>query len=254
MSISAKEVMDLRKQTGVSMMACKKALEEANGDAEAAIEILRKQGDAKAAKKSDRATSEGGVAIHGNAIVSVQCETDFVARNEDFIAFVEDLAAEASANGADAAKAKFEAEKVEKISQLGENLVFGEAYTIDADVVAGYVHSNRKVACLVGLTGGNADVAADVAMHATAMNPEVLSPEEVSDELVEKEKEIWKEQLLAEGKPEAILDKIMMGKEKKFREDSALIKQPFVKEQDKTVEEYAKENGAEVVKFVRVAV
>ena len=252
--ISASAVMALREKTGVSMMECKKALVEANGDEEAAIEILRKRGADKAAKKSDRTTGEGAVAISGNAIASVNCETDFVARNEDFVSFVEALAAEASANGADAARAKFEAEKAEKITQLGENMSLSDVQVLEGDMVYGYVHSNRKVGALVALSGGNEQIASDIAMHATAMNPAVTSPDQVSDELVEKEKEIWKEQLLAEGKPENILEKIMMGKEKKFREESALIKQPFVKDQEKTVEQYAQTGGAEVKSFVRVAV
>ncbi len=252
--ISASEVMALRQKTGVSMMECKKALVEAGGDEEKAVEILRKQGAMKAAKKSDRTTSEGGVAISGNAIVSVKCETDFVARNENFVQFVTSLAEEADANGAEAAGKKFEEEKAEMVTKLGENLVFGEAHVLDGEIVHGYIHSNQKVGALVALSGGSAEIATDVAMHATAMNPSVTSPDEVSDELVAKEKEIWTEQLAKAGKPAEIIGKIMIGKEKKFREESALIKQSFVKDQEKTVEQYASENGATVTTFVRVEV
>jgi elongation factor Ts len=246
--------MALRHKTGVSMMECKKALTQAGGNETTAIEILRKKGADKAAGKSDRTAEEGAVALSGNAIVSVKCETDFVARNDDFIEFVQSLADEAAEHGEDAAREKFEEEKAEKITQLGENLVFGEAKVLEGEVIGGYIHSNRKVGALASLSGGNESIATDIAMHVTAMNPAVTSPDEVSDDLVVKEKEIWKEQLREEGKPAEIIEKIMMGKEKKFREESALIKQPFVKEQGMTVEEYADKNRASVTGFARAMV
>ncbi|MBI5414297.1 translation elongation factor Ts [Candidatus Peregrinibacteria bacterium] len=252
--ISASEVMSLRQKTGVSMMACKKALLEAKGDMAAAEIVLRKQGEAKAASKRDRVTSEGAIAISGNTIISVRCETDFVARNEDFLTFVQDLASEGAKNGAKAVESKFEAGKTEKIAKIGENLTLGDVRTVDAPVLGGYVHSNRKIGALIGLSGGTKEVAADIAMHVTAMNPLVLSPNDVSNDLVEKEKEIWRDQLKNEGKPAEIVEKIMMGKERKFREESALIAQAFVKDQQKTVGEYAKQNGAEVKAFARVEV
>jgi elongation factor Ts len=252
--ISASAVMALRQKTGVSMMACKKALEEANGDTEKAIELLRKQGEAKAASKMDRVASEGTIAIHGNVVVSIYSETDFVARNESFVQFAEALAKEAAEKGVDGAKAKFEQEKNEKVAQLGENIVFGEVKVLPGDTVGAYLHSNRKVAALVALKGGDAKLATEVAMHVAAMNPEVLSPDEVASTAVEKEKEIWKEQLAKEGKPAEIMEKIMLGKEKKFREESALVSQPFVKNQDQKVGDYVKAAGADLTGFVRVAI
>lgn len=253
--ISAKAVMDLRNKTGVSMMACKKALVETGGDAEKAVELLRKQGAAKAGKKADRETGEGAIAISDRGIVSLKCETDFVARNDDFLAAVEGLASTATAEGTEGAQNSFEQQKAELITKLGENIIFGECAVIEeGDTVGGYIHSNKKLAGLVALTGGTEDIAKDIAMHVVASSPQVISPEEISDELVEKEKEIWTEQLQNEGKPDQIIEKIMLGKEKKFREESALLKQPFVKNPEITVEQYLKENGAEVESFIRMSV
>ncbi len=253
--ISAKTVMELRNKTGVSMMQCKKALVEAGGDLEQAIDILRKAGAEKAGKKSDRTTGEGAIAISGRAAVSVQCETDFVARNDDFLEYLSELADEASAEGVEKVAEKFESERADYITKLGENLTFGEAVVIDeGEVVGDYLHSNRKLAGLVAIEGGSEELARDLAMHAVANAPQVISPDEVSDELVAKEKEVWAEQLKNEGKPAEIIDKIMLGKEKKFREESAFIKQPFVKDPEMTVEQLLQKNGATIVRFARIAV
>lgn len=251
--ISAKAVMELRKKMGVSMMACKKALVEADGDMDKAIDILRKSGQAKAAKKGDRETTEGAAATSGRAAVSLYCETDFVARNEDFLRFVQSLADEANSKGEEAAKSLFETKKTEIITQLGENITFGEGKVIEGgDTLGHYVHSNKKIAVVVALSGGTEAMANDIAMHIAASAPQVISPEEVDDALLEKEKEIWTEQLKNEGKPENIVEKILLGKEKKFREENALIKQNFVKNPDQTVEEFL--GDATVESFVRIAV
>lgn len=251
--ITAKAVMELRAKTGVSMMACKKALVEANGDMNAAIDILRKTGAAKAEKKGDRDTSEGAVAVSGGAAISLQCETDFVGRNDDFLALAQELADEAATNGEEAAKAMFEKKKTDAITKLGENITFGEAKVLKAgDTVGRYIHSNNKIAVVVAITGGTEDMARDVAMHIAASSPQVISPDEVDDTLVAKEKEIWTEQLKNEGKPEQIMEKILMGKEKKFREENALLKQNFVKNPDQTIEEFL--GDATIEAFVRLEV
>lgn len=243
--------MDLRNRTGVSMMACKKALLETSGDEEAAIDLLRKQGVAKAAKKSDRETSEGIVVADGRGLLVLRCETDFVAKNEDFVAFANQLLQTLNDEGVDAMNALFEAEKADKIAQMGENLEMGTAIVLEGGDTSGvYVHSNGKAAAIVALDGGNEEVARDIAMHTVAMSPKVLSPSEVSDELLESEKGIWIEQLKNEGKPENIMEKIMMGKEKKFREEHALLTQSFVKNPEQTIDAYAKANGATVVGYV----
>jgi elongation factor Ts len=253
--ISAKTVMELRNKMGVSMMACKKALVEADGDMEKAIDILRKSGAAKADKKANRETGEGAAAVFGRAVLSLRCETDFVARNEDFIDALNNLVKEADANGEESAKEMFESNKTDLITKLGENISFGEGKVLtEGDTVGGYLHSNRKIATLVSLSGGTEELAKDIAMHVAANAPQVISPEDVADEDVAKEKEIWAQQLKNEGKPENIIEKIMMGKEKKFREEGALLKQPFVKDPEVTIEKLLQDAGAQIESFVRITV
>lgn len=234
-------------------MACKKALEEADGNMEQAIDELRKKGVAKAASKSDRSTAEGVVAVSGRAIIKVLCETDFVARNDQFITFSNELAKKAEAEGIDAVKSYFEEVKTDKIQVIGENIVLEDVQIVEGgSVIGSYVHSNNKVATIVALDGGTEELARDAAMHATAMAPIVANPEDVPAELIEKEKEIAREQLIAAGKPEKILDNIIAGKIKKFCAERALTSQPFVKNPDVTVGEYL--GDATLVAFVRVAI
>lgn len=253
MAISAQMVKELRDRTGVAMMACKKALEEANGDIDGAIAILRKRGEAKAADKADRSTSEGRVALSGRAMVKLLCETDFVGKNENFIAFAQELADKASADGEGAATDHFEAVKTDKIQEIGENIVLDNVVSIDGgNTVSGYIHSNGKIGVLVALEGGNEEQAKDVAMHAAAMNPLVATPDDVSDELIAKEMVIAKAQLIEEGKPANIIDKILDGKTKKFCAERALTSQSFVKDPSMSIQEYL--GDAKLVAFVRVAI
>lgn len=244
-------IKQLRERTGASLQACKKALEETKGDEAAAIEILRKKGEAKAADRSDRITKEGTVAIasQGKKAVMVQlaCETDFVAKSPDFVAAAEQLAQDYLKQGE-----SFDPSKIinDLGLKMGEKIAIGSVKWVEAPVLGEYIHSNRKIGTLVGLEGGNAQLAKDIAMHVAAMNPLVLSPSDVSEELVVKEREIWKEQLKNEGKPEALFDKILSGKERKFREENALLKQPFVKNPEQTVEQLLA--GAKIQSFVRI--
>jgi|CXWL01.1.fsa_nt_gi elongation factor Ts len=255
MEISAKAVMDLRNKTGVAMMAVKKALMEAEGDEDKAIEILRKRGETKSSEKADRMTGEGVVAISmkGNkaCITEIRCETDFVARNDDYVKLAQDVADRFLDQG-EVAKDENEKAVKEAVNTLGENIQLGEFRIIEAPVIGGYIHSNRKIGVLIGLEGGNEEKARDVAMHAAAMNPVVVSPHEISDDLISKEKTIWADQLKAEGKPEAMLENIMKGKEKKFREEGALVSQAFVKDGGMTVGQYL--NDAKVVSYVRMKI
>jgi len=254
-SITAQQVSSLRKRTGVGMMAVKKALEEAAGDEEKAIELLRKRGEAQAVKKSDREQAEGGIFIESAgskaAIVHLACETDFVARGDDFQSAGQSLAKMALEKGTDAVQNEAKSSMPELINKLGENISLTDAQVVEGSTLGTYVHSNSKIGTIVSLEGGSEEIARDVAMHAAAMAPEVITPEEVNAKDVEKEKEIWKEQLAKEGKPAEIIEKIMMGKEKKFREESALIKQKFVKDPSMTVEKYL--DGAKVSAYVRLA-
>lgn len=253
MAITAQMVKELRDRTGVAMMACKKALEEANGDMDGAIEILRKRGAAKAADKADRSTSEGTVALSGRSLVKLLCETDFVGKNEKFVALAQALADKADSEGVDAAQAHFDEVKTDKIQEIGENIVLDEILQIEGgDTVAGYIHSNGKIGVLVALDGGSEEHGKDVAMHAAAMDPLVATPEEVSEELIAKEMEIAKAQLLEEGKPANIIDNILAGKTKKFRSERALASQPFVKDPSMSVEAYL--GDAKLVAFVRASI
>lgn len=255
MSITAEQVSKLRARTGSGILDAKNALEEAKGDEEIAIDILRKKGKAQAIKKADRAQSEGGVFIATSdskaAIVQVKCETDFVGRSDVFVNFGQDLANNLLSNS----RSSFDAYAAEKVPaavlELGENISLGEVKEVSAPVVGSYVHSNRKIGVVVGLEGGTTEQAADVAMHGAAMNPLYVSPSDVSQEVILKEREIWKEQLSKENKPAEIQEKIMLGKEKKFREENALLTQSFVKNQDQTVEKML--GTAKLKEYLRVS-
>jgi len=254
--ISASAVSSLRARTGVSILQCKKALEEANGDEEKAIDILRLKGEAQVVKRADKEQKEGGIflAQEGGkaALVVVHCETDFVSRNDDFQVFGQQLADYMLAQGEDALKKHVEGSLPDFIQKLGENISLGEVNMVESSTLGCYVHTNRKIAVLVGLNGGDGAIAKDVAMHAAAMNPDYITPENVPDDAVESEKVIWREQLKNEGKPEQILDKIMMGKEKKFREENALVTQEFVKDPSKTIGQYL--GDATVTEYIRLAI
>jgi len=238
------------------MMMCKKALEEAGGDEEKAIEILRKNGASAAAKKAERDQSEGSVFSASSdgkaAIVRIDCETDFVARDDNFKALGQELADTLLSGGLEKAQAAVDEKIPALVQKLGENITLGKMELAEAAVSGVYVHSNGKIGVAIGLSGGSEDLAKDIAMHAAAMNPLYVLPEEVSEEELNKEREIWKDQLAAEGKPAEIMDKIMAGKEKKFREENALTTQEFVKEPGKLVGELL--GDASIVKYVRIAV
>jgi elongation factor Ts len=255
--MSASSVASLRSRTGVSISACKDALDEAGGDEEKAIALLRKRGVTQAAKKAEREQGEGKIFIaHTDAkavLVMLKCETDFVSRGDAFIALGQDLADCLLSEGKDAASKKAENVLPEAVQKLGENITLSEdIHSIDASVVGSYVHTNGKIGVIIGLDGGSVDQAKDVAMHAAAMNPQVVSPDDISDDILAQEKDIWAEQLKKEGKPAEIMEKIMIGKEKKFREENALLKQNFVKDPDKTIEQYL--GDAKITNYVRVAI
>ena len=254
--IDAKLVASLRSRTGVSIMECKKALEEADGDEEKAIEILRKRGAAAAAKKADRDQSEGSVFSATKdgkaALVTLNCETDFVARDDNYQQAGQEIATELVEKGMDAAKAMADEKIPALVQKLGENITLGELQLSEAAVNGVYVHSNGKIGVVIGLSGGSEDLARDIAMHAAAMNPMYISPDDVTAESVESERAIWKEQLEQEGKPAEIMDKIMEGKEKKFREENALLTQEFVKEPGKLIKELL--DGSDISNYVRMSV
>lgn len=238
MSVSLDQIKKLRERTGVSMTACKNALEEASGDEEKAIEILRKKGETKAAERADRATSNGVVAIvqkdNKAAMIALACETDFVAKNADFIQKAQDLATKLLNEGEDADLSK---EIADMNIQLGEKVEVKSRKVVEGTQLGSYTHLNNRIGVLISTTGGETSVLKDLAMHIAAMNPRTISPDEIGSDLIAKEKEIWSEQLRQEGKPEQIWEKIMEGKEKKFREEFALLTQAFVKNPDQLVKD-----------------
>ena len=268
--ITASQVNELRKATGAGMMDCKNALVEAEGDFDKAIEILRKKGQKVAAKRADRESSEGAVIAHvsddrtNGVIVSLNCETDFVAKNEGFVSLAKDLAKialehdsldsflTAAFNGITVSE-----KLTEQTGVIGEKIEIGGFRVLKAPYVGSYIHAGNKIATLVGLSANvdNADVAAkDVAMQAAAMNPIALNEDAVDSEVIEKEIEIAKEQLRAEGKPEAMLDNIAQGKLKRFFKDNTLVNQAFIKDSKVSVADYVKSYGeVEITGFERVA-
>lgn len=257
MSVTIEQIKELRDSTGVSTMACKKVLEEAGGDFDKAVDLLRKKGEAKAADRADKATANGVISIKSDgskmAMVELQCETDFVAMGDDFIALASALA-EKLLSGDLAEDASDIPEVKDAVLKMGENINMANMKLLEGETLGDYVHSNSKIGVVVSLTGGSVELAKDIAMHAAATNPSVISPDEVEQALVDKEKEIWTEQLKAEGKPDEIIGKIMMGKEKKFREENALLKQQFVKDPEKTIEQLLSEADATLVSFTRFAI
>lgn len=259
-AISASMVKELRERTGLGMLECKKALAEVDGDVEKAIEELRKKSGMKAAKKAGRTAAEGVVVAKVAAdnstamLVEVNSETDFAAKNEDFVAFADKVAAAAFESGSTEVVGLLDAEREALVQKVGENIAPRRAVKVDGDVVGAYVHSNARIAALVALKGGDAELARDIAMHVTAVNPRVCNPDDMPAEELEKEKEIIKAQPDMEGKPEEIVEKMMGGRIKKFLKENSLVEQPFVKNPEVTVGKLAKDAGAEVVSFVRLEV
>lgn len=268
MAITAAMVKALRDKTLAGMMDCKKALVESGGDEEKAIAYLREKGLAKAAKKAGRATSEGLVGSFVSpdgqtaAIVELLCETDFVAKNEEFQKFAADLAAKIASmdvttgNAADLGDDV--ADVTDLIAKLGENMGVGRyaKASVANGTVGMYIHSNGKIGVLVPVEGcDNADVAKDIAMQVAAVNPVCVSPDEVPSDLLDKEKEIYRKQGLEEGKPAEIVEKIIIGRVNKYYKEVCLLEQPFIKDDKKSIKQYLKEaaDGASVQGFFRLA-
>ncbi|MEE4279627.1 MAG: translation elongation factor Ts [Halieaceae bacterium] len=264
--MSASQVKELRERTGLGLLECKKALAAANGDIDSAIEELRKSSGMKAAKKAGRTAADGVVAARvaddGSyaVVVEVNSETDFVARDEGFLAFVAkvlDAAFEARETDVAALMAgDLEAARESLVQKIGENIgVRRVAVTSASDgVVGAYVHGNKRIAVLVELKGGDQDLARDVAMHVAAVNPQVVSPDDMPEEVIAKEKEIYTAQALESGKPAEIVEKMIGGRIKKFLAENSLVEQPFVKDPDTTVGKLVSAAGAGVASFVRFEV
>ena len=274
MAITAQDVKELREATGVGMMDCKKALVEADGDFDAAVEILRKKGQKVAAKRADREASEGAVVTattgSGDAavIAEVNSETDFVARNDEFVAFAEKIARALLAERPASVEAAQTSVQIDG-QPLGEALTqmtgkIGEKIDVrrfeileaaDGGTVVDYVHPGAKLGVLVEMTGSGdlAEAGRDVAMQAAAMNPVAATRADVPQDVQDKEVEIGREQARAEGKPDQILDKIAQGKLERYFKDNVLVEQPFVKDSSQTVQKMLDARGAQLRRFVRFA-
>ena len=272
MAISAKLVKELREKTGAGMMDCKKALTETDGDIDKAVDFLREKGIAKAAKKADRVAAEGTtyVASKGNeaVILELNSETDFVARNEGFQNLVKEMADHIlevkpadvdELNASKLANGQTVEEKMnEAISTIGEKLTL-RRFTIktktDNDAFGEYLQMGGRIGVLTLVEGStNAEAAKDVAMHIAALNPKFVSRDQVSEEELEHEKEILKQQALNEGKPENIVEKMVEGRMRKYLEEICAVDQAFVKNPDQTVAEFLKTDGGVLVDFVRYEV
>lgn len=270
MTITAAMVQELRKLTDAPMMDCKNALVEANGNMEVAIDNLRKKGLSKADKKAGRVAAEGAVVTATSqdgrhaVMIEINSETDFVARHVDFTEFtkrVAELALQNKITTVDALLAAPYADgktveeiRKELVAKIGENIQIRRIVFVETDGVIGqYIHSGR-IGVLVSVQPGKLDLAKDLAMHIAASRPEVVSPEDVSAEKIEKEKEIFRAQALESGKPADIIEKMIGGRINKFLSEVSLQGQPFVKNPDKTVGQLLKEENAKVVSFVRYEV
>ncbi len=274
MAISAQDVKKLREATGVGMMDCKKALVEADGDFDQAVEILRKKGQKVAAKRADREASEGAIVTAttddgaAGVIAEVNSETDFVARNDEFVGFaqkVADAILAARPADVDAAKADVEVDGqplgealTQMTGKIGEKIDlkrFEIVEAADGGTVVDYIHPGAKLGVLVEMTGdGDLEEAGrDVAMQAAAMNPIAATRADVPQDVQDKELEIGREQARAEGKPDQILDKIAEGKLNRYFKDNVLVEQPFVKDSSQTVQQMLQAQGADLKRFVRFA-
>ena len=275
MAITAQDVNKLRQMTGAGMMDCKKALVEADGDFDKAVEILRKKGQKVSASRADRKTSEGRVIIKTNedntkgVLIAFTCETDFVAMNDDFNALAQqviDLAFDNAPADIDALNAlpvdgmTLGEKIIENTGQIGEKLEISAYEVLEGESVVPYIHSNKKLGVMVALQNVNGaaveEAGKDVAMQIAAMNPVAVNKDAVDPTTVEKEIEIGKDQARQEGKPENIIEKIAMGKLQKFFKENTLLSQTFVKDNSMTIEKYldSVSKGLTVLNFKRISI
>ena len=262
-NISAAQVKELREKTGLGLMDCKKALEDAEGNMDKAIEELRKTSGVKASKKSGRSAADGLIAIKNIEdqifMIEVNCETDFVARDDSFVEFTSQTLKSYSENPDKTLQELMDdgiEDNREKIVQkLGENIVVRRVAKTESSTITGsYLHSNNKIGCIVSLEGGSYDLAINIAMHAAATDPLAISPADIPSELVEKEREIYKAQSEDSGKPPEIIEKMIEGKVSKFLAEVSLTEQDFVKDPNTKINQLLKENSASILNFTRFEV
>ena len=263
-NISASQVKELREKTGLGLMDCKKALEEANGDLDLAVEELRKTSGLKASKKSSRSAADGLIGIKSfdgkSFMVEINCETDFVARDDSFNLFMQEVLEIVSTNGdkslEELLKSGIEEKREKLVQKLGENIVVRRATaSVDNSDSSGvYLHSNNKIGTIISLKGGTEEVAKDIAMHAAATDPMAISPSDIPEDVIEKEREIYKAQSEESGKPADVVEKIIEGKIRKFLSEVSLTEQDFVKDPGLRINDILKDNDASIIGFTRFEV
>ena len=259
-AVSASMVKELRERTGLGMMDCKKALVDSDGDMEVAIENLRKSSGMKAAKKAGRIASDGllSIKVDGGTgvIVEVNCETDFAARDDNFVAFVKTVTEKVFELGETNVEALgLETERENLVQKIGENISIRRAQVFkDEGTVVEYLHTNGRIGVMLSMEGGSEDLGKDVAMHIAAMNPTVVSSEDAPADLVAKEREIYAAQAQDSGKPPEIVEKMIDGRIRKYLAEISLLEQVFVKDGDTKIGALLKKEGAAVNRFVRYEV
>ena len=263
MTIKASDVKNLRDKTGLGMMECKKALEAASGNLEEAITNLRKNSALKAEKKSGRTAVEGIILAEKTdkeiLFVEVNCETDFVAKDQNFLDFCNETLSFATSKSSsenifEEVSSAMEEKRMSLVQKIGENIIIRKVEVISGEITEFYIHSNRKIASGVSLISGSEAVAKEISMHIAATNPIVLSPEDLDKEFIEKEREIFRSQVENTDKPKEILEKMVEGKLNKQLADISLLKQPFVKDPSKKIETFLSESNSEIKSFVRLEV
>ena len=256
--ITTELIKELRDATGISVMQCKRALEEAEGNMEKALAILKKTSSDIALKKQDRTAADGAVMIKNDTssnalLVALHCETDFVAHNEDFLNLLSSLVNIAATEGIEAMKAKAKDLIDPIIQKTGEKIELGDAYVVSGSTVGSYVH-NGKQGVIVSLEGGDSNLAKDIAMHVAAMKPEYISPSDISPEATQTMTEIFEKEVAGIDKPEDIKKKMLEGKINTYFKEKTLLSQPFIKDGDMTIAALLDKNKAKILDVKRYVI
>jgi len=255
--ITTEQIKELRDATGISVMQCKRALEEAEGDMKKALAILKKTSSDIALKKMDREVKDGRVIIKSNGkksvIISLHCETDFVSRNEDFVNLLDKLGDLALSEGIEGMKNKAKDMIDAIIQKTGENIQLGEVYEVEGNILGNYVHNN-KAAVVVSLVGGNVELAEDIAMHITAMKPEYISASEINEDAKRTMNEVFQKEVASIDKPEDIKRKMLEGKINTYFKEKTLLEQPFIKNSEETIAKLLEKNKATIKEVRRYSI